>query len=184
MPSNRRSNFSRVSLPCKLCGGKRQVPNYRERLKPCPSFLVMFSPPPVFHYSQAHGISTNCHRDIFYGHRVACKIFLWIRWSARSGPRAFHATLKRIVAVAHSIILCRRPVARSIGRARSNALLLVAYCRHLPLIYRQSLAKAAGLFYSALLPRGMPVSRFTVCLYGPGNTKQALCQLHLRCERN
>lgn len=26
-------------------------------------------------------------------------------------------------------------------------------------------------------------SALTVCLYGPGNTKQALCQLHLRCER-
>lgn len=113
----------------------------------------------------------------------------------RNGPRAFHATLKRIVAgnratVARaSIIFCHR--SRSIVRVQiERPITRCLLSAHPPLIYRQSLAKAAELscvFGSPIPPSfGGARSRFSFCSSSESSRYEALGIapiVSLRCER-
>lgn len=101
--------------------------------------------------------------------------------------RAFHATLKRIVAgsraaVVHRLFSPDRVVVSVVRRARSNALLLVAYCRYLPLIYRQSLAKVAECSVRSVSSASYsrPSGLF---VHIRSEYEARLCAKHLRCER-
>lgn len=115
----------------------------------------------------------------------------------RNGPRAFHATLKRIVAgnratVARaSIIFCRR--SRSIVRVQIECpITRCLLSAHPPLIYRQSLAKAAEpscvFGYSLISPSfGGARSLFSFCSkLGENSRYEALGiapTVSFRCER-